>query len=306
MGGATALVVGLGIAGSLGGDDAAVADVVAQSQATSARIGAASDELTGTIAEARALAEQTSDEVADPTQYEGLLQAIEAAEAVAVTEAAQATSDMSLEEAKSAQAGAAALLASLEAAGAPLRAAMDAASQSHAAFVAAALTEAKAAYADAQASLAAAMSTAEQALADSAGRVDDDGVRVRLQSAIDAARTTAATVPAEDDHSFRDATSAIVEASQDVEAERAAVGGAVAAKAETDRLAAEQAAAAASQRAAEEAAANEPADEGADGGSAYYENCDAVRAAGAAPIRVGDPGYSTKLDRDHDGVGCEN
>jgi len=36
-----------------------------------------------------------------------------------------------------------------------------------------------------------------------------------------------------------------------------------------------------------------------------YANCDAVRAAGAAPIRIGEPGYSTKLDRDGDGVGCE-
>lgn len=40
------------------------------------------------------------------------------------------------------------------------------------------------------------------------------------------------------------------------------------------------------------------------GGQAYYENCAAVRAAGAAPIRVGDPGYSRKLDRDGDGEGC--
>jgi hypothetical protein len=37
----------------------------------------------------------------------------------------------------------------------------------------------------------------------------------------------------------------------------------------------------------------------------YYENCTAVRAAGAAPIHVGDPGYSRKLDRDGDGIGCE-
>ncbi|MEV1043782.1 excalibur calcium-binding domain-containing protein [Streptomyces sp. NPDC049916] len=36
-----------------------------------------------------------------------------------------------------------------------------------------------------------------------------------------------------------------------------------------------------------------------------YENCDAVRAAGAAPIRSGDPGYGRHLDRDGDGVGCE-
>jgi hypothetical protein len=37
----------------------------------------------------------------------------------------------------------------------------------------------------------------------------------------------------------------------------------------------------------------------------HYANCSAVRAAGAAPIRSGDPGYSYKLDRDKDGVACE-
>ncbi|WP_331714492.1 excalibur calcium-binding domain-containing protein [Auraticoccus cholistanensis] len=38
----------------------------------------------------------------------------------------------------------------------------------------------------------------------------------------------------------------------------------------------------------------------------YYENCDAARAAGAAPVRTGDPGYGRHLDRDGDGVGCES
>lgn len=37
----------------------------------------------------------------------------------------------------------------------------------------------------------------------------------------------------------------------------------------------------------------------------FYKNCRAVRTAGAAPIRVGDPGYSRKLDRDGDGIACE-
>jgi hypothetical protein len=37
----------------------------------------------------------------------------------------------------------------------------------------------------------------------------------------------------------------------------------------------------------------------------YYANCSAVRAAGAAPIHFGDPGYSRKLDRDGDGIACE-
>ncbi len=37
----------------------------------------------------------------------------------------------------------------------------------------------------------------------------------------------------------------------------------------------------------------------------YYVNCSEARAAGAAPVRVGDPGYAPHLDRDRDGVGCE-
>jgi hypothetical protein len=36
-----------------------------------------------------------------------------------------------------------------------------------------------------------------------------------------------------------------------------------------------------------------------------YANCTAARAAGAAPVRRGDPGYGSHLDRDDDGVGCE-
>jgi len=40
-------------------------------------------------------------------------------------------------------------------------------------------------------------------------------------------------------------------------------------------------------------------------GDVYFANCSAARAAGAAPIRVGEPGYSRRLDRDGDGVGCE-
>ncbi|WP_337983754.1 excalibur calcium-binding domain-containing protein [Lysinibacillus sp. C5.1] len=37
----------------------------------------------------------------------------------------------------------------------------------------------------------------------------------------------------------------------------------------------------------------------------YYKNCSQVRAAGASPIRTGDPGYARHLDRDGDGIGCE-
>jgi hypothetical protein len=40
-------------------------------------------------------------------------------------------------------------------------------------------------------------------------------------------------------------------------------------------------------------------------GSVYYRNCDAARAAGAAPIQHGQPGYRPALDGDHDGTACD-
>ena len=44
---------------------------------------------------------------------------------------------------------------------------------------------------------------------------------------------------------------------------------------------------------------------GGGGGGSYYANCAAARAAGAAPLNRGDPGYRAGLDRDGDGVACE-
>jgi hypothetical protein len=41
------------------------------------------------------------------------------------------------------------------------------------------------------------------------------------------------------------------------------------------------------------------------GGSTYYANCSEVRAAGAAPIYRGEPGYRSGLDRDGDGTACD-
>ena len=41
------------------------------------------------------------------------------------------------------------------------------------------------------------------------------------------------------------------------------------------------------------------------GGSGAFPNCAAARAAGAAPIMAGQPGYGTHLDRDGDGIACE-
>ena len=43
------------------------------------------------------------------------------------------------------------------------------------------------------------------------------------------------------------------------------------------------------------------------GGSSgvYYANCKEARAAGAAPLYLGESGYRAELDRDHDGIACE-
>ncbi|MCH6197486.1 excalibur calcium-binding domain-containing protein [Corynebacterium mastitidis] len=38
----------------------------------------------------------------------------------------------------------------------------------------------------------------------------------------------------------------------------------------------------------------------------YYSSCAQAKAAGAAPLYAGSPGYSSRLDRDGDGVACEN
>lgn len=37
----------------------------------------------------------------------------------------------------------------------------------------------------------------------------------------------------------------------------------------------------------------------------YYKNCAEARAAGAAPLHRGEPGYRPGLDKDGDGVACE-
>lgn len=39
--------------------------------------------------------------------------------------------------------------------------------------------------------------------------------------------------------------------------------------------------------------------------SGAFRDCSEARAAGAAPVRRGQPGYGPHLDRDNDGIGCE-
>lgn len=133
-----------------------------------------------------------------------------------------------------------------------------------------------------------------------------DEAAAAAKAADEAAATAAASKAADE--------AAAVAASQaaDAAATQAANEAAAAAAAETK--AADEAAAAAASKAADDAAAAAAAKAAADAApapapppdaSVYYANCTAVRAAGAAPIYPGDPGFQSKFDRDKDGIGCE-
>jgi hypothetical protein len=103
-----------------------------------------------------------------------------------------------------------------------------------------------------------------------------------------------------------DKTAAVKAAAVKAAADKAAADKAAAAKRVADaaaaKLAAEQAAA---QQAAVQQAPAAPVAPVAPPAAAYYANCAAARAAGAAPLYSGQAGYSTSLDRDRDGVACE-
>ncbi|WP_461174151.1 excalibur calcium-binding domain-containing protein [Arthrobacter sp. Z1-9] len=112
-------------------------------------------------------------------------------------------------------------------------------------------------------------------------------------------------------------------AAEKVVAENAAAEAAAVAKAAAEKAAADQAAAAqaAAEQAARDAAARPapqvpaapapvvpapvvPAPAPAPA-AAPFANCTAARAAGAAPVYAGTPGYGKHLDRDGDGIGCD-
>ncbi|WP_406633697.1 excalibur calcium-binding domain-containing protein [Pseudarthrobacter quantipunctorum] len=100
-------------------------------------------------------------------------------------------------------------------------------------------------------------------------------------------------------------------AAEKAAADKAAADQATAQQAAAEQAAAAQAAAAqaAAEQAARDAAARQavpaPAPAAPAPSSVQYANCTAARAAGAAPIYAGTPGYGKHLDRDGDGIGCD-
>lgn len=97
-------------------------------------------------------------------------------------------------------------------------------------------------------------------------------------------------------------------AAEKVAADKAAADRAAAEKVAADKAAADKAAA--DKAAAEKAARYVPPAPVAPAvpappAAAPFANCTAARAAGAAPVYRGTPGYGTHLDRDKDGIGCD-
>jgi len=111
----------------------------------------------------------------------------------------------------------------------------------------------------------------------------------------------------------RAAAAAAKAAADKAAADKAAADKAAADKAAADKAAADAAAAQAAAAQAAQAAAAQAQQDQAQArqvqppapSSVYYANCTAARAAGAAPIYRGQPGYRPALDRDGDGIACE-
>ena len=115
----------------------------------------------------------------------------------------------------------------------------------------------------------------------------------------DAAASASASAAAEA------AASAAASASASAAAASAAASASASAAAASASAAAEAAASAAAEQPAQEQPAQEPQSEPEEQARTYYANCTEAKAAGAAPLYRGEPGYRDKLDRDHDGIACE-
>jgi hypothetical protein len=94
-------------------------------------------------------------------------------------------------------------------------------------------------------------------------------------------------------------------AAADKEAADAAAAAAAAAKLAAEQAAARQAVPQAPAPAPVAPAAPAPAPVAPVPGTAYYASCADAKAAGAAPIYAGQPGYRAGLDRDNDGTACD-
>lgn len=133
----------------------------------------------------------------------------------------------------------------------------------------------------------------------------DSTVKLGVKSLEKIAAEKAAAEKAAADKAAEEAAAAAKAAADIAAAEKAAADQAAA------QVAAQKAADAAAQQAAQQAAVKPapvvqaPAPAVQAPAAVSYANCTAARAAGAAPIYAGTPGYGKHLDRDGDGIGCD-
>ncbi|WP_245933259.1 excalibur calcium-binding domain-containing protein [Arthrobacter livingstonensis] len=168
--------------------------------------------------------------------------------------------------------------------------------------------------------------TAEDSVTESGAELvctpDEDGMLVWMtadKSKVLLADRAAATAKAEADKvaskkALNNKVIAAQKAAAQVAAAQVAAAKAAADKAIANQATADQAAAAEAARVAVEQAVQQqapvqqapvaPVAEVPDA-SAYYPNCAAARAAGAAPMHAGQSGYRPGLDRDKDGIACD-
>lgn len=163
--------------------------------------------------------------------------------------------------------------------------------------------------------------TAEDSVTESGAELvctpDEDGMLVWMtadKSKVLLADRAAATAKAEADKvaskkALNDKAIAPHKAAAQVAAAKAAADKAIADQATADQAAAAEAARVAVEQAVQQQAPVQqapvaPVAEVPDA-SADYPNCAAARAAGAAPMHAGQPGYRPGLDRDKDGIACD-
>ena len=129
-------------------------------------------------------------------------------------------------------------------------------------------------------------------------------VHLGVKSLEKIAAEKAAAEKAAADKAAADAAAAAAAADK-AAADKAAADKTAADQAAAAKAAADQAAAAAAQKATQAPAPAPAAVPAAPAPAAYYANCTAAKAAGAAPLYRGQPGYRSALDRDGDGIACE-
>lgn len=148
----------------------------------------------------------------------------------------------------------------------------------------------------------------DESVAEAAKLERDLGASERELSAIEGEVEELVAAAADAETGFAARDTALQARETDVQTRETAVADretAVSQRESTSRSSSNSAAGSSTGGASAQQPAAQPQQPAAPAPSTYYKNCTAAREAGAAPVRAGQPGYGSHLDRDGDGVGCE-